>query len=75
MLVVIWGNIGKCKEKEEMSSERQCDSPEGNNDNLESNIVIHADCHSANKGLFSGIVIMVLTIVSVILFLIAVNDE
>ncbi|XP_063913900.1 proton channel OtopLc-like isoform X2 [Zophobas morio] len=75
VLVVIWGNIGKCKEKEEMSSERQCDSPEGNNDNLESNIVIHADCHSANKGLFSGIVIMVLTIVSVILFLIAVNDD
>jgi hypothetical protein len=75
VLFVIWQSIGKCKEKEEMSSTRQCDSPIGNNDNLESNVVIHADCHSANKGLFSGIVIMVLTVVSVILFLIAFNDS
>ncbi|RZB39386.1 otopetrin-2 [Asbolus verrucosus] len=75
VLFVIWQSIGKCKEKEEMSPSRQCDSPEGNRDNLESNIVIHADCHSANKGLFSGIVIMVLTVVSIILFLIAINDE
>ncbi|XP_044255302.1 proton channel OtopLc-like isoform X2 [Tribolium madens] len=75
VLFVIWQSIGKCKQKEEMSSTRQCDTPVGNNDNLESNVVIHADCHSANKGLFSGIVIMVLTVVSVILFLIAFNDS
>jgi len=76
VLFVIWQSIGKCKLKEEISpSQRECDSPEGNRDNLESNIVIHADCHSANKGLFGGIVIMVLTVVSVILFFIAINDS
>lgn len=74
VLFVIWQSSGRCKDTEEIS-QRQCDNAEGNSDNQESNIVIHADCHSANKGLFGGMAAMVLSLVSVILFFIAINDR
>lgn len=40
-----------------------------------SNLVIHADCHASNRGLFAGMVLIVLTIVFIILFFIAVSEE
>ncbi|ODM94668.1 Otopetrin-1 [Orchesella cincta] len=38
-------------------------------------LVIHADCHSANKGLFAGLLVLVGTVVSVIIFYIALDDS
>lgn len=37
--------------------------PMANEDNdYTSNIVIHADCHASNRGLFLGLIIMVITL-------------
>lgn len=73
---MIWQNIENCKIKLTNSSSsstivNECNPSVGD----ESNLVIHADCHSANKGLFSGMVVLVLCVVTIILFFIAISDE
>lgn len=78
ILFIIWKSVGNCEDSggggvgEETTN--HCDTPT-TGDNLESNIVVHADCHAANKGLFGGIIVMVLCVVSIILFFIAISDE
>lgn len=73
---LIWQNIGICKaeNEEEVVTTTQCNNPPSGDgsDYTESNVVVHADCQSSNKGLFGGLVALVLTIVSCILFFIAV---
>lgn len=39
-----------------------------------SNIVVHADCHAASRGLFAGLILMILTIVFIILLHVASNE-
>jgi hypothetical protein len=39
-----------------------------------SNIVVHADCHAASRGLFAGLILMILTIVFIILLHVAANE-
>lgn len=39
-----------------------------------SNIVVHADCHAASRGLFGGLILMILTIVFIILLHVAANE-
>ncbi|XP_059616510.1 proton channel OtopLc-like [Phlebotomus argentipes] len=43
--------------------------------NFKSHIVVHADCHSASRGLFAGMILIVMTIVIIILFFVAVNED
>lgn len=43
--------------------------------NYKSNLVLYADCHAASRGLFAGLALIVLTIVIIILFFVAVNEE
>lgn len=43
--------------------------------NYNSTLVLHADCHAASRGLFAGLTLIVLTIVIIILFFVAVNEE
>lgn len=43
--------------------------------NYKSTLVLHADCHAASRGLFAGLTLIVLTIVIIILFFVAVNEE
>lgn len=73
---LIWRNIGICKaeNEEEVVTTTQCNNPpSGDGDDYgESNVVVHADCHAANKGLFLGLVVLVITLVSCILFFICV---
>ena len=40
-----------------------------------SNVVVYADCHSANKGLFAGLIVLVGSAISIILFLLAMADR
>uniref|UniRef100_V5I8B2 Otopetrin-2 n=1 Tax=Anoplophora glabripennis TaxID=217634 RepID=V5I8B2_ANOGL len=75
ILYLVWQNIGACKEEEDADQTRQCMTPSGNKDNTESNVAIHADCHASNKGLFAGFTILVLTLVSIILFFIAIYTD
>ncbi|KAF8790530.1 proton channel OtopLc-like isoform X2 [Argiope bruennichi] len=41
----------------------------------QSNLVINADCHSANKGLFTGLFLLLTTIVTVIVFFVAMSTK
>lgn len=38
-------------------------------------LVIHADCSSANRGLFAGMIVMVAVAVSIIVFFLAFSDR
>lgn len=76
ILYLVWQNIGACKEEEDEDDHtRQCKTPSGNKDNTESNVAVHVDCHASNKGLFGGFIILVLTVVSIILFFIAIYTD
>ncbi|CAH1964752.1 unnamed protein product [Acanthoscelides obtectus] len=85
VLYMIWQNIAMCnkmndQEQDEKHSTRQCRTPLpiGHNEN-ESNVVVYMDCHSSSRGLFGGFFVLILTIVSSILFFIAIymdeNDK
>ncbi|XP_034246845.1 proton channel OtopLc-like [Thrips palmi] len=66
VLFVIWQNIGTC------SNAAPDMSPQSG---FVSNVVLHADCHSANKGLFAGLIVLVGAAISIILFLLAMADS
>lgn len=72
ILFIIWQNIGKCAE-DHGSTSATCLAT--GSDGAHSNLVIHADCHSANKGLFAGLIVLVGSIVSIILFCIVMADK
>uniref|UniRef100_A0A2A4J2R5 Otopetrin n=1 Tax=Heliothis virescens TaxID=7102 RepID=A0A2A4J2R5_HELVI len=66
---IIWNNIGNCDNEDSNNSEinssiddnyHLCKIPTANEDNdFTSNIVIYADCHASNRGLFLGLIVMV----------------
>lgn len=64
------------KTEEEAMSEfsEHCRNTTEHENQYKSNLVIHADCHAANRGLFAGLVLMILTIVFIILFFVAVSE-
>lgn len=68
---------GRPKTEEEAMSEfsDHCRNTTEHENQYKSNLVIHADCHAANRGLFAGLVLMILTIVFIILFFVAVSEE
>ncbi|CAG9858622.1 unnamed protein product [Phyllotreta striolata] len=73
ILILVWQNINKCDAEDENQATSQCRiPPQGNPDNIESNIVIHADCQASNKGLFGGFLVLILTIVVSLLFFVSV---
>lgn len=65
------------KSEEEAMSEfsEHCRNTTEHENQYKSNLVIHADCHAANRGLFAGLVLMILTIVFIILFFVATSEE
>jgi hypothetical protein len=56
------------------SESDHCDHLMEHENQFKSNIVVYADCHAANRGLFGGMILMIMTIVFVILFHIAVHE-
>lgn len=70
----MWQNIGKGKRIGHHGSRcfNHHNSPAASFTN---HLIIHADCHSANKGLFAGLLVLVGTVVSVIIFYIALDDS
>lgn len=56
------------------SESDHCDHMHEHENHFKSNIIVYADCHAANRGLFGGMVLMILTIVFVILFHVAVHE-
>ncbi|XP_052751556.1 proton channel OtopLc-like [Galleria mellonella] len=68
---IIWSNIGHCPNEDnagnsELNSSLDdnfpiCKIPTANEDNdFTSNVVIHADCHASNRGLFLGLIVTVI---------------
>lgn len=58
-----------------VSSEHCSVHHEQHDANYKSTLVLYADCHAASRGLFAGLTLIVLTIVIIILFFVAVNEE
>ncbi|XP_046978888.1 proton channel OtopLc-like [Vanessa cardui] len=65
---IIWSHIGTCSNEDSDSTSSVednttvCKIPTASEENdYTSNIVIYADCHASNKGLFLGIVLTVIT--------------
>lgn len=75
----MWQNIGKGEESRRRRRFRLQSFTSEENDfppaSFTNHLVIHADCHSANKGLFAGLLVLVGTVVSVIIFYIALDDS
>ncbi|CAH0669009.1 unnamed protein product [Spodoptera exigua] len=66
---IIWSNIGNCDNEDGNSDANStsddtyhlCKIPTANEDNdFTSNIVIYADCHASNRGMFLGLIVMVI---------------
>lgn len=56
-------------------SEDHCGTTTDQHDQLfRTNLVMYADCHASNRGLFAGLLLIVVTIVFIILFFVATSD-
>ncbi|CAH0717237.1 unnamed protein product, partial [Brenthis ino] len=72
---IIWSNIGSCTNIDQDNSSSDgdnntvnCKVPSASEDNdYTSNIVIYADCHASNKGLFLGMILTVIVVGMLIL--------
>ncbi|UYV64388.1 Otopetrin [Cordylochernes scorpioides] len=67
--IIIYQNIGRQTPSATSRHFRQRTSC-GNNVVYQSNLVISADCHSANKGFFAGLLAMAISIITIIIFFI-----
>ncbi|KAI5641982.1 otopetrin domain-containing protein [Phthorimaea operculella] len=77
---IIWSNIGHCHNEESSASSYDgnqesfdeaysiCKIPTASEENdFTSNMVIYADCHASNKGMFLGLMIVVIIVGSLII--------
>ncbi|XP_046653591.1 proton channel OtopLc-like [Daphnia pulicaria] len=77
---IMWQNVGKVDDTYRSGDGSRSTSPSRNNHYdhqllLRNHLVIHADCSSANRGLFAGLVVMVATAVSIIVFFLAFSNR
>ncbi|XP_073998766.1 proton channel OtopLc-like [Rhodnius prolixus] len=66
VLFIMWQNIG---------THKHCRNDDWNSGDLMSNVVLYADCHSSNKGLFAGLIVLAGSFLSIILFFVAMADS
>lgn len=52
---------------------QRSDEKEQHNGEYKSNFVVNADCHSANKGLFCGFFVLLVTLVTIVIFFVTIN--
>ncbi|KAI1295557.1 Proton channel OTOP3 [Halotydeus destructor] len=75
---MVWLNIGKKSHDADPHPFQHTvhQDTEGNEEiRYESNLVIRADCHASNRGLFGGLSVMLFSLVTMIIFYIAVSAE
>lgn len=75
---IVWQNIGKEHTNSNPHHLRHTISQDALGDDqiaYQSNLVINADCHSANKGLFIGLFLLLTSIVTVIVFFVCMTTE
>ncbi|XP_022235518.1 otopetrin-1-like [Limulus polyphemus] len=68
----MWRNIGK-DHKHAMA--QHLIRKKDDDVRFESNLVLNVDCHSANRGLFVGLFLLFVTIVTLIVFFVAMNSD
>ncbi|XP_067122611.1 proton channel OtopLc-like [Centruroides vittatus] len=76
--IVMWQNIGleTSRAKPHPFHAKVSTGTDGAEDvTYHSNLVISADCHASNKGLFAGLFVLLITIVSVIIFFVSAYSE
>ncbi|XP_046679079.1 LOW QUALITY PROTEIN: proton channel OtopLc-like [Homalodisca vitripennis] len=73
VLYIIWQNIGRCTMA--VSSGECRPPPFSRGSGFVSNVVVYADCHSSNKGLFAGLIVLAGAFLSIILFFVAMADR
>ncbi|XP_048512243.1 proton channel OtopLc-like [Athalia rosae] len=71
VLYMIWSNIGNCQRVDGGSSVQEVPCPPVAGPSAGSNIIVYADCRHANRGFFAGLLALVGSIVSIIIFFIA----
>lgn len=73
----MWQNVGRVDPLEEDASDLCADAEAGSKwpSNLRSHLVIHVDCDSTNRGLFAGLIVLVATGVSIIIFFLAFSND
>lgn len=71
----MWQNIGRCQGVSSACWPTCRQLPSSYETDFASNVVLHADCHAANKGLFAGLIVLVGSAVSIILFFVAMADK
>ncbi|CAL1288444.1 unnamed protein product [Larinioides sclopetarius] len=74
---IVWHNIGK---EHHHANPHHFHHKIHNNDGIEevtfhSNLIISADCHASNKGLFAGLFILLSAIISIIVFFVAMSTK
>lgn len=72
---LVWNHIGKEKGS---GPHRETVSQDLDGNEMiayESNLVIRADCHASNKGLFAGLFVMLLSLVAMFVFFISLQSE
>lgn len=71
---LVWTHIGK---ESARRHDRETVSLDGNERTVayESNLVIRADCHASNKGLFAGLFVLLLSLVAMLMFFIGLHSE
>ncbi|GBM08065.1 Proton channel OtopLc [Araneus ventricosus] len=74
---IVWHNIGK---EHHRANPHHFHHKIHNNDGIEevtfhSNLIISADCHASNKGLFAGLFILLSAIISIIVFFVAMSTK
>ena len=67
---IMWQNIGKSETSTSWSGGNGV--PEKS---VRNQLIIHVDCHSANRGLFAGLLVLVSTVVSIIIFFLAFSED
>ncbi|XP_076352436.1 proton channel OtopLc-like isoform X2 [Tachypleus tridentatus] len=73
---IVWQNVGKDHRQAEACHHTQKVNIEQKDDiKFESNLVLSVDCHSANRGLFAGLFLLFVTIVTVIIFFVSINND
>ncbi|XP_022241970.1 otopetrin-2-like isoform X1 [Limulus polyphemus] len=74
---ILWQNIGRQHSHANPHPFHQkIDTKEGIEEvNYQSNLFISADCHASNKGLFAGLFLVLISIITVIIFFVAMSGE
>ncbi|XP_064481666.1 proton channel OtopLc-like [Ornithodoros turicata] len=74
---IVWQNIGNVHlHSKSHHLEQKFNGADGSMEiHYESNLVISADCHSANKGLFTGILVLLTSIISMVIFFVLLNTH